>query len=522
MKKIYADLFYIRKKGISEFLKSELWPISEERFNKFCNTSSEFYYKKILNENKITFSIGLIDSYFIYFLNQYISYNYVSNYCKKNKINFFYSNESKFFRNPNWQKIEFYFRDYYKISFKDKLNFFFRNLIKTLLLSKFNFLNKKYIIDFGSLSYEKKFFYKKNKKKIIFKNYKTFINKYSKRKVNYKSLIKCNNDLFYIKIIKPYLDEIKNIDPDLVQYLDFENLSKIWQKRNKWLISLYLNLINTDLPKVEYYFSNIARIDHKFLIILLQDKNHKVYCFNHGNEICHLERNYSYNYMLSFTKNYLVENKIIKRNFEELSQKRFLEKKTNTKFISIGSDTFNKYRNINISRKTNVQNKKNKIILVGYPMTVLRDIGEPALFFNYQIKIEYNLISILKNLKNYNFIYKVHPDRIKEISNVYPLNEKQISFEKFENIISPGDIIFHTHTTSTTFFFSLNIKCPIILVESFNYKWNKAVKKQILKRIEILKPKNSSDFVFDRHNIIDSIKNAKTKIDLNLMNDITG
>ena len=243
-----------------------------------------------------------------------------------------------------------------------------------------------------------------------------------------------------------------------------------------------------------------TKIQHKIITLGLQNSYNDIIVLHHGNDYCLV--NNRIGHMLNYhnAKKVLVDNKNIEINYTKYYNDNFkisnIPNFFSTKKNSIIDNNIKKYIN-NCASKSKIK----KVMLVGFPMNIKREFYETGLFFHNQIILEYKILKFLKK-NNFYVIYKTHPDRINELGSLYNSLCNEIIPEKFENVWHQSDCFVFTYTTTSTFGYALETNKKIILIEQ-KTNWNEELKKQIMKKINIVKAQyNDNQINFDNEKFI--------------------
>ena len=124
-------------------------------------------------------------------------------------------------------------------------------------------------------------------------------------------------------------------------------------------------------------------------------------------------------------------------------------------------------------------NKKIKtVMLMGFPMSCQRRVGEKGLFFLSKISTEYEILVFLKKI-GLNVLYKAHPDRREEVEGVFDKVADRVIYDTFEKSWEMADAFIFTYTSTTTFAYALETDRKIILVDVDTNKTDKELRKKL-------------------------------------------
>ena len=149
-------------------------------------------------------------------------------------------------------------------------------------------------------------------------------------------------------------------------------------------------------------------------------------------------------------------------------------------------------------------------MLIGSPANINRYVHEYGQFFYFKIMLEYNIIKTLKD-NNLRVLYKVHPDRKKEIDGLFNQFVDEYLIEPFEKCWNKAERLIFTDTASTTFGYSLATNKQITLLDHNKDNENKRVKDLIKKRVSIVDVHVNKDqkFTFSDKDLLNSLKEVK-------------
>ena len=516
-KSIYCDIASIKKVGLDIYLKNYFWPVGEEEYRKFLNKIYSIYFDLVFNiKDKKLLNIALIESSFIQnYLEQILHFNYVKEFAKENKMNLI-SKDSEQLLFPNWEEISKIYRKYIRPASKSKV--FFRRIVRNFLFNLHlgpiklvkGFFNDSPTVGFGYFDNLKSDFLKKDKLFCDNRDWNEFI-KFNK--MDEKTIEENLKDLSEV-LIDPYIDKLKNMETLFVKNLDFELLKKSWKLRFADLINLYDSFGFKKLPKT-ILVTSAAKPISKLIVIKSQDLGINAYGIHHGNDLGYKIYKNGQLTERSHCKHFLVPTKGIAEQFKVNYSNGILEKKTKTKYISV--DTIY-YFNIFNKDKLETNHDSKSAMLIGAPMNIFRYTAELGQFFYFKLALEFQIIQCLKK-NNFKIVYKVHPDRKKEIEGLFEKYVDEYIVTPFEKIWKKYDNYIFTDTASTLFGFAVSTKKNIILMENnFEIK-NHNVEKYINSRVYKIPTSfdENMKFSFDENNLISSL-NSKDIKDYSIIN----
>lgn len=160
--------------------------------------------------------------------------------------------------------------------------------------------------------------------------------------------------------------------------------------------------------------------------------------------------------------------------------------------------------------KQNMNNKK--FLIVGFPMSL--DIYASAPYINQFSMLKHEL-KIMNFCKKYNFQYdyKIHPDRIQELYDLYKSLDTKIIFGKLEDIFQKYSTVICPQPISTTFGYILKSKAKIITFDIKQLNWDYSFKKDTFRRTEMINTTigRSNNLEFREKDLLDAIKRTSNK-----------
>jgi len=508
---VYGDLDSLKELNISSFLKSQPWPFSDDEFHEISQLITKSYISLAQkSENKFLFQFLLIEMGFVEFLINHLNYRITKKITLKGKGDFISRPHS--YIAPNWQELK-YFYDLERIkSVKGK--FFIRRLLKNILFNRnasfknivtFFFRKSSRIVSLGSNELLKRIYIKKNKLlcdyqdwQYLFKR-KKFINSNHELYVSQKEI--CNFVGIFFNEVKKYISKF-----DL--NIDFDVLSEVWIRRLNDINTLFFIAEDISKQYAKILVSETANPFHKIISLAFDNDFKRAINFSHGNDSALLLQVWAYQMVFGHCSNFVVENETIKSRFVQSSSTRLLEKRTETNYIVSDENPFVELRD---SNKFFTPNSK-KIMLMGYPMCLSRNIDTRHLFFHNKLIIESSVAAILVKA-NKNLIYKAHPERVTEIKHLMELYTRNIEIKPFESVWKDVGVLIFTYTATTTFSYAINLPIPIVLLVQDGNEWQGESRVLLEKRVEFLDVETKNlETNLDTDRLLNAINNAKQKV----------
>ena len=429
-------------------------------------------------------------------LARYFHYtNFLEKLNKKNFNNVYYHGNKKI---KNFDFEDIIFKKYFENSFlnlkkNNHLNFY-KNILKNLF---FFISKKKKLLLFSTNNYIENIF---SRKEYL----------YFYEELNDKNLNILVNDHVYLKI-ENKIDKIFNTFSKRVT----KKKERILKK--KIISNFYQTYYFLKESKVSNYNFNFIpnnlsnSINRAYTLRRMLDKK-QVETFMHGN----IFPNYN-----------LVEKEQIfltglslggKINVSSNFEKKFLEKT-----YSHNKNLFATKPIIKINKQLKIpfvkcQTKTDRVLIIGFPMTL-------DLYRSHAHTTQFSMlkheIKIIQNCKKHNIEidYKIHPDRVNELKNLYKSLQINIVYPNLEKILHKYSTVICPHPHTTTFGQILLSDAKIIAFNDKRLKWNNEILRNLKKRTEIIntwETKNDELF-FDEKDLaiafkkLDNIKYVKNK-----------
>ena len=160
--------------------------------------------------------------------------------------------------------------------------------------------------------------------------------------------------------------------------------------------------------------------------------------------------------------------------------------------------------------KQNMNNKK--FLIVGFPMNLHIYASAPYINQFSMLKHELKIINFCKKY-NFQYDYKIHPDRVHELYDLYKSLDIKIIFGKLENIFQKYSTVICPQPISSTFGYILKSKAKIITFDIKQLNWDYSFKKETFKRTEMINTTigRSNNLEFKEKDLLDAIKRTSNK-----------
>jgi hypothetical protein len=153
-------------------------------------------------------------------------------------------------------------------------------------------------------------------------------------------------------------------------------------------------------------------------------------------------------------------------------------------------------------------------MLMGYPYNDRRYTDERGMYFITHAILEYKILDYLKTI-NVSPLYKVHPDRSLEASDILREYSDTFIHGKFEDIYHMADVIIFTYVSTTTFGYALTTDKKIVLIEDIDNEKDKDQWSILRKRVNTISAtlNQYGEYEFDLGDIKNNIFSKTHEID---------
>ena len=390
---IIGDTAAVKKKGIKYLIENNLLPLSIDNYNKFNNNIIDSFIEIIKKQDKEFQNYGII---FIRYVLNYVFHlqiQYNLNFAKKYNYEYLAETYNKKFdfnlkeADPSLHKS---ILKILKLKFKLLIKFFYFNFKTHGLKFPLYIFKKKYIY-YGSFSDLAKMYLRKNKKLFLFESQEILVNRMFSIKLTNTQLEVVNkkinqcNEIYLV----PLFDKIKQSDPLFIKNENLDDIHENFKSKFKSTITLYNKLMLVDKKKNKFMINEPANLIHKIISLSFQEKN-EVINLHHGYDYCLKENKIAYLLLYGNNNNVIMDNHQISLNYKYYFD-NYLSHFSKTKFETYINDNNDQ---INLPKK-NIRKTK-KVMLIGYPMNMTREVEEPYLYFHTQLTIEYKILKFKK------------------------------------------------------------------------------------------------------------------------------
>jgi len=506
---IYGDMGAIKNHGLQSYLKNYFWPISELEYQNIVTAMHDNYISIIDGiEDPFLYDLSLVELGFISELQIIFHYQAIKKYALKKEQNLFYTEDTKKYYEPSWQKYANHYSNmYFPHGFLvRKIRRYIKNFVfnQHLELIKFikGLLFGQSVIGIGSFDRLKKEYIVKNNLFCEHYDWPDILDFKMKENIGVDKIVSKFNQ----EIISPYLEILKSLDSQVFSKELTDQIRLAWTHRIKDLVGLFHNCSVFD--NKELLVTESGKSYSKIISLVNNRNGTKVYNFHHGSDMGEVIQKRSHINDTSHSRYFVLPTNSSKqayiKNYKDIS----VEKRGKLSYISINSSFYKELYEKNQNKSINKEVKS--VMIIGYPMTQYRPMEEVGFFFYIRLEFEYRLIMELKS-KGFRILYKAHPDRLKEISGLFEELVDEFLTDPFEEVWGKADALIYGLTSTSTFGYGLCTNLPITLINLDGTLWNPKQKKYLEGRISLVSAKlnEKQQINFSEKELVDSLKIPK-------------
>lgn len=286
-----------------------------------------------------------------------------------------------------------------------------------------------------------------------------------------------------------------------------------WVKRLKGLLGVYRSVgRKKELPRALLLTENAAPL-HKTIALSMRRRGCRIIGFNHGNEMGNFwDPVVSYNEYSHCDEYVCATSKSAESRATQYSRWK-IRGFEGTRFVSVNTSFYQ--RLVEKGRREPFPRKVKSVMIMGYPMNARRYPYSSGDFFLFQLDLELRVARLLKR-EGYEVLYKLHPDRKKEVEGIFDGIVDRILVEPFESVYSRADSYFFGCITTSTFGFALCLNKPICVIDLKSKMWNPEAY-ELLSRRCIMLPAcfdETNRIQFSEKHLLDGLVNLPEKPDL--------
>lgn len=469
----------IRRVGLVDFSTNYFWPISDDQYMDFVNSTMKLFEEVVCCAEDTIFDLALTDYRFLFFLIQHAHYDAAFRSISRQKSSpLVPGNSLRNLVSPNWQSHVDYLspenirsghfgnpRDsiYSKVgrplrNYRDSIIYNLSNR-KLDLVGLIHNTTHASIGPMGSMKHD---FLCKQHHAVRVCEWNYFLSSLPQPT---DTPVPKLNDQF----LKPFLSDFRKLATKFGSIPQIASIETCWSQRFRILFGFYTSFLRSNKLPAELSISAAGNPIRKALGTASRRVGTKVFVFHHG-ECPGVERYpNAHRNDGSFPDFFVCPTEQIRKNFEKNYSESKIGKRSGVTYISFQSKHFEgmrrKYRIAPLS------GSQNTVMLIGFGMNHHRYLDGAAYFYYFQLDIQYRLCLLIKRL-GYKLIYKVHPDRASEVGSLFSSVADVVESRSFEVCWNNCSSYVFSHPGTTVFGHACFTKKPIVLVDLENNNWN--------------------------------------------------
>ena len=286
------------------------------------------------------------------------------------------------------------------------------------------------------------------------------------------------------KFVEPYLDVLS---PDLNGILsesDKKLLTSAWARR----LSEVENIYETFIEAKKYFplmlVNGGTNPFRKIMMLAYQRSGVRTILFHHGHDFGGRVQRYGHLGEVSHSRRFICPTHWIASNYRKAYQNEVVEKRTGTRYESVGSNYFQEiYEESKKFRKENSTSNQ-YFMVMGRPINDRRLLDASGGFLVHKVALEFKLIQLLK-LGRHQVLYKAHPESAIYANSLFK-SQCTVSSTPLEKIYCSASCLIFTTATSTAFGFAMATTVPIVLVEHKDNVWQEHVRREVSRRCAMI------------------------------------
>ncbi len=317
--------------------------------------------------------------------------------------------------------------------------------------------------------------------------------------------------LFEKNVVDPFLHKIITKDAQLSELLDRDKIKTYWKRRVSKILSYYHNVNHEKIDKL--LVTEAAKPIHKLIMRAYEDADKKTYLFHHGNDTALTIQNIAHVHNIAHGENIVVPTLGIANQYNKVYGNSPLNSIMRPKYYNVYSNKKLYTRRVN--QKNHISTTTRPVVmLMGYPYNDRRYTDERGMYFITHAILEYKILDYLKTI-NVSPLYKVHPDRSLEASDILREYSDTFIHGKFEDIYHMADVIIFTYVSTTTFGYALTTDKKIVLIEDIDNEKDKDQWSILRKRVNTISAtlNQYGEYEFDLGDIKNNIFSKTHEID---------
>jgi len=306
--------------------------------------------------------------------------------------------------------------------------------------------------------------------------------------------------------LKPFISFVGNRSRKLGTDINIDEVFSTWSSRMTTLHSYYSGYRKFKMRPDNLVITGAGNSFRKIVGTAFQREGTKVFVMHHG-ETSGVEKHpHGHRNDGSFSKYFVCPTARITEAFRKNYSSSLIEKTIDRKYMVVNTNHYESLYERYRGQKERVSQRV--VMLIGYGMNYSRYLDGGGYFFYFQLDLQYRLAKAIKKL-GYKLIYKSHPDRVREVENLFNEVSDQVEARPFEQVWNSADIYLFTIPGTTVFGGALLTKKPMILIDIESNNWNYDSYDLLKKRCMMVSGKfnEKNRIVFDESELESHLKN---------------
>jgi hypothetical protein len=514
----FLDMDSIRHIGLSRFSHLYHWPISDDQYTFFVDTTLAYFEEILVQIDQDLFDAVLSDYRFLALILQHIHYRSAANRFQISSSETLNCGPSlKEMLSPNWERhVEYFsssnlrsghfgnhaetYRSRVGLTAIHKINTITSNRSATVLNHARNFYGTPQHLSIGPYSRFKAEFLNSLYTYSTIGEWNFFgIPSTTQPDKSFRSRL-------HSQFLDLYLDFLGKQASAFGASLDKRLLHNAWSRRLTILNSLYngFRQFRPNLPELSV--TAAGNPIRKIFATALRREGTKVYVLHHGDcpgveRYPHAHRNDG-----SLCDYFVCPTPQVTKNFELNYSGSLISERTGTRYICSRGDQFKTMRTN--YRRASSSGRIRTVMLIGYGMNHTRYLDGAGYFSYFQLDLQYRVARLIKE-SEFKLIYKVHPDRVNEVGTLFAEYSDSVETRPFEEVWDEADSYVFTHPGTTVFGHAVFSDKPILLVDLCNNNWNLDGYRLLKKRCHMVSSEYDCDnrIIFDETELMDKLQN---------------
>jgi len=306
--------------------------------------------------------------------------------------------------------------------------------------------------------------------------------------------------------LKPFISFVGDQSRRLGAAINVDEVLSTWSCRMGALHKYYLGYRKCKMRPDNLVITGAGNSFRKIVGTAFQREGTKVFVMHHG-ETSGVEKHpHGHRNDGSFSRYFVCPTVRITEAFRKNYSSSLIEKSVDRKYMTVDTNHYESLYERYRSQKDNVSQRV--VMLIGYGMNYARYLDGGGYFYYFQLDLQYRLAKAINKL-GYKLIFKSHPDRAKEVENLFHEVTDQVEVRPFEQVWNSADIYVFTIPGTTVFGGALLTKKPMILIDIESNNWNYDSYDLLKKRCMMVSGKfdGRNKIVFDESELESCLKN---------------